>query len=140
LAVRVYARQFIRRIEEESFAWAGESSLGIHDIGAPIDDRQLSAALLDNGVIQHGRLGDEAIRQLMQDALYGLLAYPVEFVAKSGVFAAYCSHGLCPVLISDNYVQADGLIAGQHYLSSMPNAGTVCGAITMGQSVFGWYQ
>ncbi len=125
------------------FAWAKQSSLEIHDIGAPITDRQLSAALLDNGVIQHGRLSDEAVRNLMQDARFGLLAYPTEFVAKSSVFAAYCAHGLCPVVISQGYAWADGLVAGAHYLPDFTDAGGAGDLVhtaSIGQAAWEWYQ
>jgi hypothetical protein len=125
---------------EKLFAWAKLALLEIHDIGAPITDAQLSAALRANGVIQQGPLGDEAVRRLMRDALFGLLAYPVEYVAKSSVFAAYCAHGVCPVLISKNYAQADGLVAGSHYLPGVPDAWDLLQAALMGQSAWGWYQ
>ena len=122
---------------DKLFAWAKQASLEIHDIGAPITDAQLAVTLRANGVIQHGRLGDEAIRRLMQDALFGLLAYPVEYVAKSSVFAAYCAHGICPLLISNNYAQADGLEAGRHYLPGVPDAGEFSQAASIGQGGLG---
>ena len=129
-----------RAAGEKLFDWAKQVSLEIHDIGTPITDEQLSATLSAEGVIQHGRLDDEAVRRLMQDALFGLLAYPVEYVAKSSVFAAYCAHGICPVLISHNYAKADGLVAGNHYLPGLTEAGDFLQAASIGQAAWGWYQ
>lgn len=122
------------------FEWARQASLEIHDIGAPVTDARLLEALRVNGVVQHGRLDDRAVRTLMQDALFGLLAYPVEYVAKSSVFAAYCAHGICPVLISNRYVQADGLVAGSHYLPGMPGIDGMGQAKIVGQVAWEWYQ
>jgi len=125
---------------EKLFAWAKQASLQINDVGAPIVDEQLSKTLRANGVVQHGRLDDEAVRCLMQKARFGLLAYPVEYVAKSSVFAAYCAHGICPVLISKSYLQADGLAAGSHYLPGVPDAEAVFDTASIGRVAWGWYQ
>lgn len=129
-----------RAAGEKLFAWAKQASLEIHDVGAPVADERLSEILRTSGVVQHGRLDDQAIGRLMQDAQFGLLAYPVEYVAKSSVFAAYCAHGICPVLFSENYVQADGLMAGMHYLPGVPDAGTMKRAETVRRAAWEWYQ
>lgn len=125
---------------DKLFAWAKQASFEIHDIGAPVTDRQVAVTLRANGVIQHGRLDDREIGRLMQDAEFGLLAYPVDYVAKSSVFAAYCTHGICPVLISENYAQADGLIAGSHYLPGVPGFVDFSQAAAIGQAAWDWYQ
>lgn len=122
------------------FEWAKQAGLEIHDIGTPIADAQLDETLRANGVVQHGRLGDSEISQLMAQASFGLLAYPVEYVAKSSVFAAYCAHGLCPVLISEKYVQADGLIARMQYLPGVPDASTLFERASIGQAAREWYR
>ena len=108
---------------DKLFAWARRPSLEIHDIGAPIADAQLADTLRANGVVLHGRLADEAVRAVMQDALFGLLAYPVEYVAKSSVFAAYCAHGICPVLISSNYDAGGWFDGGQSLSAGVPMLG-----------------
>jgi len=125
---------------DKLFAWARQAPLEIHDIGAPITDARIAETLRANGVIQQGCLVDEAVRAVMQDALFGLLAYPVEYVAKSSVFAAYCAHGICPLLISNNYGQADGLVVGSHYLPGVPDAWDLLQAAAIGQAAWGWYQ
>lgn len=125
---------------DKLFGWAKQASLVIHDVGAPVADERLTEILRVNGVVQHGRLDDQAVRRLMQEARFGLLTYPVEYVAKSSVFAAYCAHGICPVLVSKGYAQADGLIAGMHYLPGVPDASTIPDAASIGQAARGWYQ
>lgn len=122
------------------FAWAKQASLEIHDIGTPIADQKLAETLRVNGVVLHGRLDEESARELMADAMFGLLAYPVDYVAKSSVFAAYCAHGVCPILISPAYGEADGLVAGGHYLPGIPIAEAMPDVASIGQAAWRWYQ
>ncbi|MBI5430570.1 MAG: hypothetical protein HY938_08955 [Nitrosomonadales bacterium] len=125
---------------DELFSWAKSASLEIHDIGPPIADTQLDEILCANGVIQHGRLDEREVGSLMEGAQFGLLAYPAEYVAKSSVFAAYCAHGICPVVISKNYVQADGLVADNHYLTEVPDAKAMLSAPNIGLAAREWYR
>jgi hypothetical protein len=122
------------------FVWAKRASLEIHDIGPPITEAGLSATLRTGGVIQHGQLDENEVDRLMRDARYGVVAYPVQYAAKSGVFAAYAAHGICPVLISRNYGAADGLVAGKHYLNGVPSDNINWKAIAIGQAALTWYQ
>ena len=122
------------------FAWATRASLEIHDIGAPVPDRQLVEMLRSNGVVLHGRLDDKETRRAMASSMFGLLAYPVEYVAKSSVFAAYAAHGLCPILISKNYMQADGLMSNIHYLPGISYITAIGDSGTVGQAALRWYQ
>jgi hypothetical protein len=130
-----------RAAGEKLFSWAEQSSLQVHDIGAPVEDGQLAETLRTKGVVLHGRMVDRDISVLMGGATFGLVSYSVNVIAKSGVFAAYCAHGLCPILISEDYKLTDGLIPGVHYLpglKSVNDAGSVCGEI--GRNAWVWYQ
>ena len=123
------------------FQWAHQQSIEIHDIGSPVTDRQVVDALTSNGVCKHGRLEGDNISDLMQDALFGIIAYPVDYIAKSSVFAAYCAHGICPIVLSKKYMPSDGLLSGQHYLPGVP-AGIVGDnkVQQLGKGAWGWYQ
>lgn len=108
------------------FSWAKDQGLEIHDIGPPITDERLASELKKMNVCFHGQLtAADASSQLM-DAELGIVAYSGNFVAKSGVFAAYCAHGVCPVLISKLHTPMDGLIADQHYLAGIPHPAGPC--------------
>ena len=97
--------------------------------------------LTANDEIQHGRLETGEISDVMRGARFGVIAYPVNYIAKSGVFAAYCAHGLCPVILSKGYAPSDGLLAGQHYLPGFPT-GIVDAdkAQQLGEGAWRWYQ
>ena len=130
-----------RAAGKELFQWAKRQSVEIHDIGSTVMDMQVMDMLQFNLVTQHGRLEGSDISNMMRESLFGLVAYPVNFVAKSSVFAAYCAHGLCPVILSKGYAPFDALLAGQHYLPGMPT-GIVDAdkAQRIGTNAYGWYQ
>jgi hypothetical protein len=86
-------------------------------------------------------LSHAEICTLLADALFGVVSYPVDYVAKSSVFAAYCAHGICPILISPQYSATDGLIPNQHYLAGIPE--NTCQPTTVadiGLAAWNWYQ
>ena len=64
-----------------------------------------------------GVLAAESIDRELADARAGFFTYPVAYLGKSGIFAAYAAHGLLPVTCADNTSKnQDGLLAGEHFL------------------------
>ena len=130
-----------RAAGKELFQWAKRQSVEIHDIGSTVMDEQVVDTLKANGVMQHGRLKASEISDLMRESLFGLVAYPVNYVAKSSVFAAYCAHGLCPVILSKGFAPSDELVAGQHYLPGVPTGIVDTDkAQRIGENAWEWYQ
>lgn len=126
---------------DQLYSWAIRAGMEIHDIGSPMLDTHLTKRLCAHGVIQHGHLEDRQISNLMTDSAFGLISYPVEFVAKSSVFAAYCAHGVCPILISKRYPDADRLTAGRQYIAGLPrDAATMAHGPAVGRAAWDWYQ
>jgi len=99
----------------EVFRCAKRNGLEIHDIGPPFQDSSLSQRLAQEGVVAHGKLSAEMVSLALSGASYGALVYPADCASKSGVFAAYCAHGTCPILLADKYDTCDGLRADVHY-------------------------
>ena len=131
-----------RTAGRELFQWAKRQSLEIYDVGSPVTDLQVMDALETNGVTQHGRLEADKLSELMRGTQFGVIAYPTNYIAKSSVFAAYCAHGLCPMILSNGgYAPSDGLLAGQHYLAGVP-IGLVDAdkAQQTGEVAWRWYQ
>ncbi len=123
------------------FEWAKNDGLIIHDIGPNITNREVSYLLQREGVIQHGRLDSESVSAYLKTAMFGVVAYQSNCAAKSGVFASYCAHGVCPVLISSNFDTADGLIASQHYIAGIPNHSILPKkSKIIGAKAWHWYQ
>jgi len=130
-----------RAAGEALFRWAKASGIALHDIGSPLRDAEVAALLQTHGVIAHGRLPPDAVQQAFGKATYGLVAYSPHDVAKSGIFAAYCAHGLVPVLLSENTGNYDGLESGVHYLKGIPTTDPgPADVVRISQAAFDWYQ
>lgn len=100
----------------EIFRSAERKGLQIHDIGPAFPPQSaLATRLAASGAVVHGKLPADEVDARMAAARYGALAYPAEDVAKSSVFAAYCAHGLCTILLSPSNRTRDGLVANRHY-------------------------
>jgi hypothetical protein len=92
-------------------------------------------------VISKGVLTDGAVSELLQRARFGLIAYPLDFIGKSGVFAAYAAHGVVPIVLSDKQGAFDGLQPARHFLDGL-RLGTVASAealASMQSKLFTWY-
>jgi hypothetical protein len=73
--------------------------------------------LLDIPVIEQGKLSIESVSQILSTSMAGFINYDVSRLAKSGTFAAYCSHGVVPVTHCSDSNMQDGLRSGTHYLA-----------------------
>lgn len=122
------------------FVWARLHGIEIHDVGADLEDMRLSKLLQVERVVQHGRLVSNEVHDLLCSARFGLLSYPVDYVAKSGVFAAFCAHGLCPILLNRRYPPVDGLRPGVHYASDFPDCVNEEQVARISNAASNWYQ
>jgi hypothetical protein len=68
-------------------------------------------------LVQKGEQSAAAISQLLADSLAGIV-YSTDNgrLAKSGVFATYCAHGLVPIVTQEQSPVMDGLQAHTHFL------------------------
>jgi hypothetical protein len=70
-------------------------------------------------VISKGVLPQGAVSELLQRARFGFIAYPLDFIGKSGVFAAYAAHGVVPIVLSEREGAFDGLQPALHFLDGL---------------------
>lgn len=85
----------------------------IIDIGPSIE---LKYHLLnDVPIVELGRQPAGKISEILSSSIAGFLSYSSSFLAKSGIFAAYCSHGVLPINHKGNDLVIDGLMTGKHY-------------------------
>jgi hypothetical protein len=70
-------------------------------------------------VISKGILPEPAVSELLQQTRFGFVAYPLDFIGKSGVFAAYAAHGVVPIVLSDKQGSFDGLQPARHFLDGL---------------------
>jgi hypothetical protein len=93
-------------------------------------------------VISKGVLPQGAVSELLQRARFGFVAYPLDFIAKSGVFAAYAAHGVVPIVLSEKPGAADGLQPTRHFLDGL-RLETGVGAKDLAfiqRELFTWYK
>ena len=84
------------------------------DVGAPLPSPPSGLPI---PFAAHGLLRVEDAPAVFGESLAGFFTYPTPYLGKSGIFAAYCAHGLVPVTTTDNRrPNGDGLRAGTHYL------------------------
>ena len=89
-----------------------------------------------------GIKSSQEISNILSSSLVGFFNYPTEYLSKSTIFAAYCSHKLLPIGVWYKGKDADGLQAGKHYWLADRNDHTL--NLLEGQVVadnaFTWYQ
>jgi hypothetical protein len=70
-------------------------------------------------VISKGVLPRHEVSELLQHARFGFVAYPLDFIGKSGVFAAYAAHGVVPIVLSEIQGSFDGLQPTRDFLDGL---------------------
>ena len=123
------------------FEWAASQRLRLVDIGPGLEAAGEAARLTAKGVQILGRLDPEVVGRKLATAKYGLVAYTIHKAAKSGVLAAYCAHGVAPIVVSTSYEPSDGLNANVQYLKWPPEAGLPHSTSdSIGQNALTWYR
>ncbi len=127
----------------EIFKVAQRAGLRIHDIGPTIQEATLSQRLAREGVLVQGRLPAEQVSAALLRAEYGALVYPPDYAAKSGIFAAYAAHGVCPVMLWKNGKARDGFQPGVNYLDgfdALESGKSELNARLIGRAARQWYE
>ena len=94
----------------------------LYDVGRPVD---WDGQGLNVDIVQTGFLTASEVSQLMAESLAGVFDYRrfPQNLAKSTVYAAYCSHGLLPICNGNGLPVQDGIAENHHYIttSALPN-------------------
>jgi hypothetical protein len=67
-------------------------------------------------IFNSGVLSDSDISVILNNSKYGMLDYPTHLLSKSGVFGAYASHGVVPIIINGDNRGESLLQNGKHFL------------------------
>ncbi|MEH1847914.1 MAG: glycosyltransferase family 1 protein [Nostoc sp.] len=112
----------------------------IVDIGTPLDYE--IEAVNNIPVVCLGVKSAEEISNLLSKSVAGFFNYPIEFLAKSTIFAAYCAHRLLPIGTWDKGQNVDGLEAGKHYWLGDKHQYKMNLSIgqTVADNAYTWYQ
>ncbi|MEM1256114.1 MAG: hypothetical protein AAGI69_27055 [Cyanobacteria bacterium P01_H01_bin.21] len=87
----------------------------LYDVGRPVEWDDSS---LDVNVARTGFLPAIEVSQLLAESLAGVFDYRrfPQNLAKSTVYAAYCSHGLLPICNGSGLKPQDKIMANHHYV------------------------
>lgn len=105
---RAYA-SFLPALASAARALAAEE---IQDVGPPIP---LPATAGDVPIRSRGALPQAEVSELLIGSTVGFMAYPPAFLPKSGIFAAYCAHGVLPVCAWESHPRGGAPAAGTQY-------------------------
>ncbi|WP_310426779.1 glycosyltransferase family 1 protein [Chamaesiphon sp. VAR_48_metabat_135_sub] len=89
-----------------------------------------------------GTLSTAEISQIFSCAQVGFINYSIPYLAKSGIFAAYCAHQMLSVFDDRNLgVNIDGLEYNKHYLAIPGSDGIIDVnlAQTIANNAYQWY-
>lgn len=91
--------------------------LGIEKIIDIGKSTELSLSNIDGiPLVETGKLSVEQIDEIFSNSRAGYLNYNPDYLAKSGIFAAYCAYGMLPVSARSSHSSIDGIESGKHYL------------------------
>jgi hypothetical protein len=108
----------------------------IHDIGPPLSTR----IELPINIEWHGILSPPVVKEIMQNAMVGFFTYPTPFLGKSGIFAAYASHGLVPITGDENdEANEDHLQLNNHFFTYSALESNKTAMSCVGEQVHRWY-
>lgn len=88
----------------------------VTDIGPPLDN--IPGRIASAPVIAKGKCPPEQVAELLGDAIAGFFHYPLDFLVRSTIFAAYCAYGTVPVGVDSSTrwgKDDDGLEPGQQF-------------------------
>ncbi len=66
---------------------------------------------------EKGILPASEISAILNQARAGFIGYYPGYLGKSGIYAAYCAHGLVPIFPEANPSELDGIVRRSHYLT-----------------------
>ena len=107
---------------------------GIWDIGPTLEHTPATVGGVP--IEPLGPLPTDAIGAYLSRARAGFLAYDPQRLSKSGIFAAYCAHGLLPINHRRQDRPGDGLTAGIQYWVPGPAADFAA----IAAQAHAWYQ
>lgn len=113
----------------------------LYDVGRPVE---WDDDLLNVDVVRTGFLPATEVSQLLAESLAGVFDYRrfPQNLAKSTVYAAYCSHGLLPICNGSGLKSQDKIMANHHYVvtSSLEEFAQPSSLQVIAHNAYGHYQ
>ena len=94
-------------------------------------------------VIEKGKLSVPEIQEIFLNSQIGFIDYNPDYLAKSGIFAAYCAHRMLIISTKGSGCEIDDLESGRHYLVADSLVQTKLGIEQLqaiANNAYSWYQ
>lgn len=132
-----------RRVYQESFAEL-ERTCQLLEIEEILDigtSTNLTLSTVNKvPVVELGQRSASEISHFLLNSLVGFFDYNPEYLAKSGIFAAYCAHGLLPVSDRRTALLVDGIAAEKHYWVPDAQPTNLQNLQVIADNAYAWYQ
>lgn len=99
--------------------------------------------IINVSVREMGELDIRKISQILSESQAGFFDYNIKRLAKSTIFASYCSHGILPISPRNHNPIVDGIKAGQHYWVVDKKKESLTGIQNLqkiANNAYSWYQ
>ena len=89
-----------------------------------------------------GIKGSKEISDILSNSMIGFINYPIDYLTKSGIFAAYCSHGLLTVIDSGcgRSLRGENLIENFHYMTNLTSSSDLEEMQVVSDNALRWYK
>ncbi len=112
----------------------------IIDVGSPVSVEL--PVISGVNVVKKGVLGKDEVSLILSESMIGFFNYPSTYISKSGIFAAYCAHGVLPVGHFYPDQKSEEAIEGETFLFAdhIPTDFSLKDAEKIAAGAFAWYQ
>lgn len=87
----------------------------VHDVGPEVN--LALTELTGLPCVVHGHVAAPTLSAMLEKARWGIVDYHQSTLEKSGVFAAYCAHGVMPIVLRHSTPSGSSLKEGTHFLT-----------------------
>lgn len=116
-------------------------SLGIEEIVDAGPEFDASSELCGISVRRLGALAPADLADILSQSIFGFVQHPSSWLAKSGVFAGLCAHGVIPVIAEPFHGEVDGLRDGVHLISPRTAKAAIAGGLECcSAEAWHWYE
>jgi hypothetical protein len=109
----------------------------LHDIGPPVNLPLTELTGLP--CVVHGQVTTAEASSILSAVRWGVLDYHNSTLQKSGVFAAYCAHGLAPIVFRHSTPPGTGIEKGREFAVVSTGGLQPADAAEISQNAYRWY-
>ena len=93
-------------------------------------------------ILELGKKSSQEISDILTDSFVGFLDYDSAYLAKSTIFAAYCSHRILPINAKGSKLVIDGIEVNKHYWFPESQSANLTDEFlqSIANEAYAWYQ